>query len=210
MVKVKICGITNLDDGLNAVRFGADFIGLITEINFSEDSITRRVAAQIIKSIPVRCVVVTYLKDAKRIVELCRSINPAMIQLHNEMTVEEINKINIMLPRIKIIKTIHVSNFQETINKVNYFEDYVDYILLDTKVGKKLGGTGKTHNWLISKKVVELCKRPIFLAGGLTPENVKKAITEVKPFAVDVNSGVKLKARKKDINKLKLFIERAK
>jgi phosphoribosylanthranilate isomerase len=82
--------------------------------------------------------------------------------------------------------------------------------LLDTRLEYKIGGTGKTHDWQISKEIVKTCKKSVFLAGGLTPENVIDAITKVNPYCVDVNSGVKAKPRIKDHEKLRLFIQNAK
>jgi|TARA_B100001971_G_C18159135_1_gene520385 phosphoribosylanthranilate isomerase len=212
MTKVKICGITNEEDALRAAEFGADYIGLLTEISFSKDSVTRKKAKDIIKKLPleVQPVMVTYLKESDKIIQLAEELNPEIIQLHNpKITLKEIGNIRSALPKIKITKTIHVQD-SSAIKQAKKFEDYVDYLLLDTKTKTKLGGTGKTHNWNISRKIVKAVKCKVFLAGGLNPDNVKEAVKKVKPFAVDTNSGVKAKPRVKDTSKLKKFIENAK
>ncbi len=210
-MKVKICGITNEEDALKASILGADYLGFLVEIDFSEDKIDRKKAKEIIKKLPLEIepVFVTYLQKAEPIIEIAKEIKPSIIQLHNDIELKEIGKIRKSLPRIKLTKSISVIN-ESSIDKAERFEKYVDFILLDTKSGKIKGGTGKVHNWNISRKIVKSLNKKVFLAGGLNPNNVKQAIEEVKPYAVDTNNGVKLKARKKDYEKLRLFIERAK
>ncbi len=229
MVKVKICGITNEEDALKAAILGADYLGFLVEISFSEDTITRRKAKEIIKKLPLEVtpVFVTYLQKAEPIIKIAEEINPTIIQLHNDITIEEIGKIREALPKLKLTKTISVID-ENSIIEAKKYEPYIDFILLDTSSGKRKGGTGKTHNWEISRKIVKSVKKPVFLAGGLNPDNVKEAIRKVKPYAVDTNSGVKLKPAKKllktkfsnglekpkvfqkDYKKLELFIKGAK
>ena len=211
MTKVKICGITNEEDALKAAILGADYLGFLVEISFAEDKVTRKQAKNIIRKLPLEItpVFVTYLQKAKPIIEIAKEIKPNIIQLHNDISLEEIGKIRKELKEIKLTKTISVIG-KNSIKEAKKYEKYIDYILLDTKSGKKKGGTGKVHNWDISRKIVKSLKKPVFLAGGLNPDNVQKAIEKVKPYAVDTNSGVKLKAGKKDYKKLELFIKRAK
>ena len=87
--------------------------------------------------------------------------------------------------------------------------DYVDYLLLDTRTKDRLGGTGITHNWDIDAKIVKLSKIPVIIAGGLNPDNVYDAVQKVKPFGVDVNSGVEDKYGKKELNQIKKFVTNA-
>ncbi len=211
MVKTKICGITNINDALDAAKLRADFIGLLVEIGFSEDKVTKEEAKEIIKKLPLEVspVFVTYLQKAEPIIKIAEEINPQIIQLHNDIELAEIGKIRKEFKNIQITKTISVLS-ENSIKDAKKFEKYVDYLLLDTAVKGKKGGTGKTHNWDISAKIVKAVKTKVFLAGGLNPDNVKDAIKKVKPFAVDTNSGVKSKARIKDYEKMRLFIERAK
>ncbi len=210
MVKVKICGITNMNDALLAAEYGADFLGFIVDIEKSEDSLSRSVARDLIMQVPLEItpVMVTYLNKASDVVELARFVKPMAIQFHADITVGEIGKIRKALPKMKIIKAVHVTG-EKAIDEAKKFEDYADYILLDSKSKGKIGGTGKTHNWNISRKIVEKCKKPVILAGGLNPENVLDAVRIVKPFGVDVNSGVKSSPRKKDADKMERFIAEA-
>jgi len=210
-MKVKICGITNEEDALKAAILGADYLGFLVEISFAEDKITRKKAKELIKKLPleVEPIFVTYLKKAKPVIEIAKEIKPSIIQLHNDISIEEIGKIRAKLPKIKLTKSISVIN-ETSIDKAKEYQNYVDFILLDTSSGKRKGGTGKTHNWEISRKIVKSLNKKVFLAGGLNPDNVKKAIKKVKPYAVDTNSGVKSKPRKKNYKKLEKFIGEAK
>jgi len=211
MTQVKICGITNEEDALKAAILGADYLGFLVEIDFSEDKVSREKAKNMIRKLPLEVtpVFVTYLKKSKPIIEIAKEINPSIIQLHNDISLEEIGKIRSKLPKIKLTKTISVVD-EKSIDEAKKYEKYVDYLLLDTKVKGRKGGTGKVHNWDISRKIVKSVNKKVFLAGGLNPDNVEEAIKKVKPYAVDTNSGVKSKARKKDYKKLELFIQKAK
>jgi len=211
MTQVKICGITNEEDALKAAILGADYLGFLVEIGFSEDKVKREKAKSIIRKLPLEVspVFVTYLQKARPIIEIAEEIRPVIIQLHNDISLEEIGKIREVLPKIRLTKTISVVD-EKSIDEAKKYEKYVDYLLLDTKVKGRKGGTGEVHNWDISRKIVKSVNKRVFLAGGLNPDNVQKAIEKVKPYAVDTNSGVKLKAGKKDYKKLKEFIRRAK
>jgi phosphoribosylanthranilate isomerase len=212
MTKVKICGNTNEHDAFRAAELGADFLGFIVDVDFSEDSVTKEEAKKLMKRIPLetRPVLVTYLDKASKIIQLAKDVKPEIIQLHNpKVDLKTIGKVRKALPKLKIIKTIHVSD-ESAIEEAKKYEDYVDYLLLDTKTKTKLGGTGVVHDWEISRKIVKSVKCKVFLAGGLNQTNVSIAIGKVKPFAVDTNSGVKSKPRKKDKLKLEKFIHRAK
>jgi phosphoribosylanthranilate isomerase len=133
------------------------------------------------------------------------------IQLHGEEPVELVADLREnMESRIRIIKKIGVGGDRKrSLENALAYENVVDALLLDTAAGE-IGGTGKEHDWSISKEIVERVKKPVILAGGLNPDNVTKAIALVKPYAVDVSSGVESEVRKKDAVKVKKFIEKAK
>ena len=213
MVKVKICGITNAEDAFAAIKLGADFLGFVVEI-FGADRIVeieeaRELFEQLHGNIPL--VALTDLADAEKISDLCNFVRADAVQSVKELPTEEIAKLRQLMPALKIFKTIHVKD-ESALAEAKQFEKAVDFIVLDSKSGRKLGGTGKKANWKIATKIAAQCGKPVFLAGGLTPQNVAKAIEQVKPFGVDVSSGVKMQnnKRKIDVNKLKKFIEKAK
>ncbi len=215
MIKVKICGITNTKDALAAVSYGADAVGfLIGQVHYSTDSfISPEQAAEIVAKLPPFCstVIVTHLSQAKEIIGVAKIANVNTIQLHGDTTPKEAIEIKEQLPYIKTYKVVHVFD-DGAIEEAQKYTGVVDGIILDTAIKEtgQVGGTGKTHNWDVSRKVVESISLPIILAGGLNPDNVIYAIKTVHPYAVDVNSGVSNKDGTKDHKKLKAFIERAK
>ena len=157
-MKVKICGITNLPDAISAVLLGADFVGFLVEIEFAKDKIKRKEAKEIIAKLPleVKAVYVTFEKKSKKIIEIAKEINPALIQLHNDISVEDIKKIRKAFKKIELIRTITVKD-KKSIDEAKEFSQYVDYLMLDSKKDKK-GGKGKKHNWEISAKIVSEVK----------------------------------------------------
>jgi len=215
--KVKICGNTNVEDAIMAAKAGADAIGVINVAN------TRRYvdledAKAIFEALPifVSKVVVATLDNVpiKVLHDKIKSIEDTgadCIQLHGEESVELVADLReSMESRIRIIKKIGVGgDRKKSLNNALVYESVVDAILLDTMQGGtgEIGGTGKEHDWNISKEIVERLEKPVILAGGLNPDNVAKAIAVVKPYAVDVSSGVEREVRKKDMVKVKKFVE---
>lgn len=214
MVRVKICGNKRAGDALKAVEYGADAIGLLVgQKHASPDFIDIEQARGIVALLPpfVASVLVTHLVLPDEITPLARKIGVNTIQLHGETTPDQTAQIKKTLPYIKLYKAIHVTGDKSIVNAESYTNS-VDAILLDTinVSTDQVGGTGKIHDWGISRKIVQKASLPVILAGGLNPDNVKEAIEKVKPFGVDVNSGTKGRDGYKDPKKLQAFIERAK
>jgi phosphoribosylanthranilate isomerase len=220
-MKVKICGITNMKDALQAIRFGADALGFQVGMRHkTEDEVSAEEAKAIIASLPpfVTYVMVTHLQDAKTIISLLKLIQKTTtVQLHDDdIDLKEIAVIKEKMPSVRIIKAIHVvvDGSESPLQKLHELDDIVDAIILDSVNLKedRIGGTGMTHDWTLSKKMVDNSTLPVILAGGLTQDNVQNAIRSVGPYAVDVNSGVKINRtlRRKDPVKVRDFIYRAK
>lgn len=214
MTRVKICGITNIEDALAAVSFGADALGFhVGEVKGSRNIISREEAAKIISQLPpgFETVLVTTSLDADAIVEAARVTHVAAVQFHTDMTVEGILAIKEKLPNVRAYKAVHVHD-EYSIDEARKYEKVADAILLDTEAKEKgqVGGTGKTHDWEVSRKIVEAVSLPVILAGGLNPDNVAEAIKKVRPQMVDVNSGVSNSDRAKNLEKVRLFIKTAK
>lgn len=214
MIRVKICGIKRKEDALLAISYGADAIGLLVgQTHTSDDFIDADTARDIVKALPPFCssVMVTHLSDVEEIIELARRIGVSTIQLHGDSTPKDVQMIKDALSYLKVYKAIHVTD-KSSIENGKQFLPFVDAILLDTAnfATGQVGGTGLTHDWSISKKIVEEYGKPIILAGGLNPENVGAAIKAVMPFGVDVNSGTKAEDGYKSPEKLRDFIENAK
>ncbi|MFN3966394.1 MAG: phosphoribosylanthranilate isomerase [Endomicrobiia bacterium] len=207
MTKIKICGITNYEDAMYSVTLGADFLGF----NFyskSKRKISIDTAKEIISKLPDTFVPVGVFVDEEidKIKEIVERCNLNMIQLHGKESPEYCNELKLKIEneKIKIIKAFRIKT-EGTLKYIARYKNVADYFLLDTYVPEIEGGTGETFNWEIAIEVKKF-NVPIFLAGGLTPENVKEAVMKVQPYAVDVASGVERFPRRKDYNKLRDFI----
>lgn len=213
MIHVKVCGIRRLDDALAAARYGADELGfLVGQKHHSPDFLDPADATAIVRVLPpsVSPVLVTHLDDPDDIVELATTIGASAIQLHGDTSPAQAAAIKEHLPHIRTYQAIHVVDAQSIDTATQYTK--VDALVLDTLDAStdQVGGTGRTHDWAISRQIVEQLPIPVILAGGLTPDNVAAAIRQVRPFGVDVNSGTKGADGYKDHAKLKAFIDNAK
>lgn len=205
MIKVKICGITNEKDALDAAKLETDYLGF----NFYEKSpryITKRKAKKIIEKLPnkIKKVGIFVNEEIKKIEEITKYCNLDIIQLHGDEDNNYLKGLKKIIKNKKIIKAHRIKD-RSSIDKIKTIK--ADFILLDTYKKSLYGGTGKTFNLNLIKNIKN---KRIFLSGGLNPDNVEKAIKIVKPFAVDACSGVEKRKRKKDYEKMRLFIERAK
>ena len=211
-MKTKICGINKVEYAIQANNAGSNYIGLLIGItHVAEDKISVEEAEQIIINSNVdisKFVMVTHLLDANEIISILKRLNIQNVQLHDEISLDEIKKIREALPELYIIKAVHVLD-ESAIDDFVKFEAFVDAIILDSRTETRLGGTGNTHDWNISAEICRRCKKPVFLAGGLNPDNVIEAIKMVRPYAVDVNSGVEDEFGNKDESKIVQFIKNA-
>ncbi|MCA2210534.1 phosphoribosylanthranilate isomerase [Nocardia rosealba] len=198
-VQVKICGIRSAGDLRRALRAKPDAVGFICGVTaLSEDEISAEEAGELSAlvaelTVPVKRVLVTHLEDADDILALADRIGVDAIQVHGLVSTESLRKVYARTDgRREIIRAVHVLD-EGAFADVEAVADYCDVILLDSRTPDRLGGTGQTHDWRISNKIVESQKdrgKRVVLAGGLDPDNVRAAIDAVKPFGVDVNSGV--------------------
>ncbi|MBI4689050.1 MAG: phosphoribosylanthranilate isomerase [Nitrospirae bacterium] len=202
MVKVKICGITNIEDALEAVEHGADALGFVFFKN-SPRYISPTKAKAIIKKLPpfVAAVGVFVNESRKNIERIVKQTGVNIIQLHGDEPPSACR-----LPR-SVIKAFRIKSL-ESLEPLSKYTDKVSAFLLDAYTPEVFGGTGQIFNWDVAVEAKQLGR--IILAGGLTPGNIEQAIRWVHPYAVDVSSGVEEEKGKKDHLKIKLFIERAK
>ncbi len=208
MVRVKVCGITNLEDALQAVSSGADAIGFVF-YKKSRRFVESRIVRSISRGLPpfVSKVGVFVNEDKHRLLEILSYASLDYAQLHGDESPDYCYYVG----PDRVIKAFRIKDGADAIETIKPYIEVVSAILLDTFVKGELGGTGKTFSWEIALKVKERFPEvPLILSGGLTAENVKKAIDFVKPFAVDVSSGVELSPGKKDPLKLKRFLKEAK
>ena len=210
-VRVKICGITREEDLAVAVAAGADAVGFLVGVPSSPRNLTLERAERLLRKVPifVDSVVVTAPQNIKGLVEICEGLKPTAIQIHGKKNFDA-SEIRERIKDTRLIKTVYVktSSLNETV-----IEDLktFDAVLLDSFTKGQYGGTGRVHDWTLSRQIKEaVAPLPVILAGGLKPENVKEAILMVQPYAVDVASGVELRPAVKDHEKIRAFVENAK
>ena len=211
-MRVKICCISSVEEAMLAVKYGASAIGLVSRMPSGPGVIEEELIAKIVSKVPpaIATFLLTSKQTAGEIVTQQLKTRVSTIQLVDYVPYEELQKLRKQLPGIKLVQVIHVIG-EQSIEEAVDVQEYVDALLLDSGnpnlTVKELGGTGRTHNWEISRKIKEQVKVPVFLAGGLNPEKVIKSIRIVQPYALDVCSGVRTNDLL-DEEKLKLFFHR--
>jgi phosphoribosylanthranilate isomerase len=195
--RVKICCIGSLEEAALAIEYGAAALGLVSAMPSGPGVIADDLISLIAERVPpaVSTFLLTCQPDASAIIEQQRRARVNTIQICDRLeSVENYRELRRALPGIALVQVIHV-NGVEAIDEAVAVAPFVNAILLDSGNQalpvKELGGTGRTHDWSISKKIRERLDVPVFLAGGLNASNVAEAIKEVTPFGVDVCSGVR-------------------
>ena len=201
-MRVKICGLTNLPDALAAVEAGADALGFMF-YDRSLRHISVKAAADIIRALPPLVSTVGVFVDASAEVinEALAACRLSAVQLHGSERPEFCRRL-----RCPVIKAFRIEGPQ-SLEAIRAYETTA--WLLDSFVPGKMGGTGVRFNWDLAARA-NTWGRPVILAGGLTPENVASAVKQVRPFAVDVSSGVEIDPGKKDSGKMRAFVAAAK
>ena len=194
--RVKICCICSIDEVKMAIQFGASALGLVANMPSGPGVIADEEILKITRSVPpaISTFMLTSETSADEIIEHHKRTLTNTIQIVDELKEGTYEKIRQALPAIKIVQVIHVID-EKTIDEAVRISHLVDALLLDSGNPnleiKELGGTGRVHNWILSRKIVEQSKVPVFLAGGLTSKNVRQAIEQVQPFGIDLCSGVR-------------------
>ena len=194
--RVKICCIANTQEAAIAIRYGADAIGLVGAMPSGPGIITDETARQIATELspPVASFLLTSETTAQKISEHVLDVGASTIQIVSHIDPEESAKLAKLIPMIKRVQVIHVED-DACLCLMEDYQAYYNAFLLDS--GKpsakipELGGTGRTHDWNISKQIIAKSDLPVFLAGGLTPQNVGDAITRLRPYGIDLCSGVR-------------------
>ncbi len=194
--RVKICCISSVAEARLAVRYGAAALGLVSEMPSGPGVIAEEEIAQIAVTVPppVMSVLLTSKQDTNSIIAQQRRLGVSAIQIVDRLTTGSYHDLRLALPGIRLIQVIHVGG-DESFEEAIAIAPQVDALLLDSGNQslpvKVLGGTGRIHDWQVSRAIRETVEVPIFLAGGLNPENIREAISIVGPFALDVCSGVR-------------------
>ncbi|HOW39688.1 MAG TPA: phosphoribosylanthranilate isomerase [Bacteroidales bacterium] len=212
-IRIKICCISSIEEAGTAIELGADAIGLVGRMPSGPGPISDELIRKIARSVPplTGTFLLTSEVSAGKIIEHHKRTQTSTIQIVDILSDGTYSQIKEALPPVKIVQVIHVIDSASVEQAIRLSEN-VDALLLDSgnpnlKI-KELGGTGRVHNWTLSRQIRDNAKCPVILAGGLNPENVSQAIEAVDPFGIDVCSGVRTDGRL-DREKLSRFIRNA-
>ncbi|MHA8067387.1 phosphoribosylanthranilate isomerase [Aquirufa sp. ROCK2-A2] len=195
-VRVKICCISSIEEARLAVQYGASALGLVGKMPSGPGIIDDALIHSISKSVPppISTFLLTSETSPEAIIDHYQKVHTSTIQLVDALHERQYQAIREVLPSVKLVQVIHVID-EHSIEEAIEISELVDAILLDSGnpnlATKELGGTGRTHNWELSKKIRESIQIPLFLAGGLNKDNVREAIEFVQPFGIDLCSGVR-------------------
>lgn len=210
---IQIAGIIDLEEAQMLMELGIEYLGFPLRLPVHKEDLSEEEAAEIIKYInpPHKAVLITYLNKADEIIAFCDKLNVKNVQLHGPINLEELRKIKSFRPDIEVIKSlvIHKDNLPELEVIVRTHSQYIDMFITDTydPTTGASGATGKTHDWNISKHLINISPKPVIIAGGLNPDNVRQAIIETKPAGVDVHTGIEAANGRKDVELTKKFIK---
>ncbi|RDB05848.1 phosphoribosylanthranilate isomerase [Runella aurantiaca] len=207
--RVKICCISSLMEAKLAIEAGASALGLVGNMPSGPGIISDELIAQIAKAVPppVATFLLTSETNPEAIIAHHQRVHTSTIQIVDALSEGTYHQIREALPGVKLVQVIHVID-EKTVEEAVQVAEFVDAILLDSGNPnlqiKELGGTGRVHNWAISRKIREAIPIPLFLAGGIKAENVKEAIETVQPFGLDLCSSVRTNGQL-DPEKLEAF-----
>jgi phosphoribosylanthranilate isomerase len=195
-IKVKICCISSIEEAKLAIAHGAAAIGLVGRMPSGPGIITDELINSIAKTVipPIDSFLLTSETTAEAIIAHHNKVNTTTIQMVDALSGREYHKIREAIPHVKLVQVIHVLD-EKAVQEAIEISEWVDAILLDSGnpnlSTKVLGGTGKTHNWDLSKKIRENISIPTYLAGGINKDNIRKAIDHVQPYGIDLCSSVR-------------------
>ena len=209
--RIKICCISSIEEAKLAIRYGASAIGLVSEMPGGPGVISEELIEEIASGVPpsLPTFLLTSKQDTASIIKQQKRCRVNTFQLCDRLETGTYRDLRETLPGIKIVQVIHITG-EESVEEAKTIAPEVDALLLDSgnssSAVKKLGGTGRTHDWSLSRKIVDSVDIPVWLAGGLNPDNIADAIKTVKPYGVDVCSGVRTDS-KLDEEKLHRFTD---
>ena len=208
---IQVAGIRDRAEAALLQDCGIHYLGFPLRLPVNREDLSEAEAAAIIRSLrpPARGVLITYLDQAQAIADFCRALGARMVQLHGDISAAELARLRELDPGLTLIKRLHPMSVLE--RSVVELGRLVDGFLTDTYAPETgaAGATGRTHDWAVSRRLVELSSRPVILAGGLTPANVRQAIAAVRPAGVDVHTGVEDASGRKDRAKVMEFVPEA-
>ena len=206
-IRIKVCGITSVYDARMVCSFPIHAIGL-NLVKRSKRRISYRTAKEILDKLcpMVEPILIFENEKISEVIYACELLRINTIQLHGVEPVSYCSDLKRYNKRLKIIKAFPTK--EASITQLNAYRRFCDCFLLDSyDRNNQMGGTGKTSDWTIAQEIVSKSRSPVVLAGGLTPDNVNNALKRVKPFGIDLNSGVESKIGKKDKSMMEKLLE---
>lgn len=209
--RLKVCCIADIEEAELAINRGANAVGLVSEMPSGPGVISDDCIEEIAAKIPsgISTFLLTSSRDVQAIVDQLRRGGVNTVQLCDGLPPEEVLELRRLMPGISIVQVIHVVG-NEALDQAKMAAQAAHALLLDSgdpaKAVKQLGGTGRIHDWAVSRKIRDEVEVPVWLAGGLTPDNVREAVRQVQPFGVDVCSGLRTNGRL-DEEKLIRFVQ---
>ncbi len=194
--RIKICCISSIDEAAMAIVAGASALGLVGPMPSGPGVISDELIREITRTVPppIATFLLTSETDAENVVKHHGRVGTNTIQLVDALDELAYDRIRAALPNVKLVQVIHVID-QGSVDEACLVAPHVDSILLDSGnpnlAVKERGGTGRVHNWALSREIVETCGKPVFLAGGIRAENVREAFERVGPFGFDLCSSVR-------------------
>ncbi len=210
--RIKICCIASVEEARAAIRAGASALGLVSSMPSGPGVISEALIAEIAATVPppIATFLLTCSQDAGNIIAQQRRCRTNTVQICDRLTSGSYADLRGAMPGVSLVQVIHVTG-EESLEEARSVAPHVDALLLDSGnqslAVKELGGTGRVHDWNVSRRIREQVRVPVFLAGGLRPENVGEAIHQVGPFGLDLCSSVRT-AGKLDEEKLGRFFAR--
>jgi phosphoribosylanthranilate isomerase len=208
---IQIAGVRDLDEANLLMDCGIRYLGFPLRLPVNKEDLSEPAAAAIIRSMrpPSYGVAITYQSTAEDIVDFMDYLGASLVQLHGDIASQELAKLKRLRPHLTVIKSLVIGKqpFEELVDTLQRLSAFVDVYITDTfdPTTGASGATGKLHDWRVSRRLVELATKPVILAGGLTPENVREAIKFVAPAGVDAHTGVEDAAGYKDPAKVRRF-----
>jgi phosphoribosylanthranilate isomerase len=212
---IQVAGVIDADEAALLLGAGVRLLGFPLRLPVNDEDLSEQEAAALIRGLhpPAAGVLITYLADAREVADFARSLGAGIVQLHGDVTADELDRLRSLAPGLRIIKSLVVGLHSpaELKNLVAALGPRVDAFITDTydPATGASGATGKTHDWSVSRALVKCSPRPVILAGGLTPANVRQAIVAVRPAGVDVHTGVEGRDGRKDRARVERFVAEA-
>lgn len=212
---IQVAGVIDTSEARMLIDCGVHYLGFPLRLDVHKEDLSADAAATIIRLLqPPTCgVLITYLDQAREIASLCQDLGAPIVQLHGDVSNEALIQLKTLAPQLQIIKSLVVykNNLADLTALLEELAPYVDMFITDTfdPATGASGATGMTHDWTVSRELVELSPKPVILAGGLNPSNVCEAIRIVRPAGVDVHTGVEDSSGRKSRELVEAFVNEA-